>query len=115
MFLTTLALTLLPIAPCLSFMATDSPDVDADGAVKFQCLPAAGRLGISEHNTYFHSYLVDEDKAGLAFTDNSGKFSQGLAHQPCLKPDVACTHFAFEFGLWCQSCDRINYDNIDRI
>ena len=57
--------------------------------------------------------MVDEDDYGVGFGDDACEFTEGLAHETCVKTHVLVTHFAFDFVFRDECSDRVDDHNID--
>src|SRR5690606_32111873 len=96
------------------FDGADAADVQTHGGIEFQCVAARGGFRVAEHDADFHADLVDEDHHAIGALDRGGQFTQGLAHEAGLQTRQGIAHVALDFGLWYQSGDRVDDDQVHR-
>ena len=89
-------------------------DLDADGAVEFECASAGGDFGVAVDHADLLTQLVDKDSDAVALVDRAGELSERLRHQTGVQTNVAVAHFAFDLRLGNERCDGVDNDHVDR-
>ncbi len=88
-------------------------NIKPDRCIKFQCIATGRGFRISKNNADFGTNLVDENHTCHGLADGSGQFSQGLGHEPGLKPHVGIPHVAFDFRTGNQRRHRVDDHDIN--
>src|SRR3989338_3390152 len=88
------------------------PDLDSHRRIEFQSHASGSRLGISEHNPYLHSQLIDKNNGSFGLGNDRRQFSQSMGHQASLQAHMLLIHLSFYSGPRSQGGDRINDTHI---
>lgn len=86
----------------------------AHGRVEFQSRGRPASSPIAIHHADLLTQLVDEDAGRVRLVNNARQLAQRLAHQARLQTDEGIAHFAVDFGLRHQRCNRVDDHDIDR-
>src|SRR3984893_11276316 len=95
------------------FDRADTPDVETNRGVEFECVAARRGLRIAEHYSDLVADLIDEDQHCARTGDRARQLAQCLAHQPGVQPHMAVAHFAFELGARHEGRHRIDDQDVN--
>ena len=90
----------------------DAPHVQPYRRVELERAPAAGRLGIAEHDPDLLAELIDENHGRARAVDGTRELAERLAHQPRLQTRQGVSHLALDLGLGDERRHRVDHDHV---